>query len=182
MKTLIIAVAVLLGSTLSAQKIFTKTGEITFHSDAPMEKIEAVNSKATSVIDTESGAMQWSVLIKAFGFEKALMEEHFNENYMESSKYPKALFKGQIDNIAEIDFNTVGEFMVDVSGSLTIHGISKDISTKGLIKVTDSGINGTCNFKALLSDYNIEIPAVVADNISKTVDIFVNADYKKLEQ
>lgn len=182
MKTLIIAVAIVLGGTLSAQKIFTKTGEITFHSDAPMEKIEAVNSKATTVIDTESGAMQWSVLIKAFGFEKALMEEHFNENYMESGKFPKALFKGQIDNISEIDFNTVGEYMTDVSGSLTIHGITNEISTTGLIKVTDSGIIGTCNFKALLSDYGIEIPAVVADNISKSVDIFVVADYKKLEQ
>jgi polyisoprenoid-binding protein YceI len=182
MKTLLITLTLLMTMSLSAQKYFTKTGEISFHSDAPMEKIEAVNTKATSVIDTESGAMQWSVLIKAFAFEKALMEEHFNENYMESSKFPKATFKGQIDNLAEIDFTKPGEYMVDVTGMLDIHGVSKEVKTKGLFKVTESGIEGNCSFTVLLADYGIEIPAVVADNISKSVDITIKADYKKLEQ
>ena len=77
---------------LSAQKFFTREGKISFYSDAPMEKIEAHNQQATSVIDIESGRMEFAVLIKAFQFEKALMQEHFNENYMESSKYPKATF------------------------------------------------------------------------------------------
>lgn len=182
MRTTIIIIAVLLSGTLSAQKYFTKTGEISFHSDAPMEKIEAINKKATSVIDSESGAMQWSVLIKAFGFEKALMEEHFNENYMESSKFPKATFKGMITNIGDIDFDSPGEYMADISGTLMIHGVSKEIKTTGLFKVSDAEIEGSCNFEVLLADYDIEIPAVVADNISKTVDITIRANYQKLDQ
>lgn len=182
MRIMIITALMLLGNALIAQKYFTKNGEIKFHSDAPMEKIEAVNTKASSVIDSESGAMQWSVLIKAFAFEKALMEEHFNENYMESSKYPKALFKGKIDNMSDIDFQKTGEYKATLSGTLEIHGVTKEVNTTGLFKVTESGLVGTSNFSVLLADYGIEIPAVVADNISKTVDVMVNATYQKLEQ
>ena len=79
-----------------AQKYFTRNGNISFHSDTPMEKIEGHNKNSTAVIDAESGKLEFAVLIKAFHFEKALMEEHFNENYMESNKFPKASFKGQI--------------------------------------------------------------------------------------
>ena len=177
--TLLIVIA-FFGINIQAQKIFTKTANITFHSDAPLEKIEATNSKATTVIDTESGAMQWAVLIKAFKFEKSLMEEHFNENYMESSKYPKGTFTGKIDNLDEIKFTENGDYSANVSGKLTIHGESKEVSTVASLKVVDGKINGTCEFEILLEDYKIEIPSVVADNISKTVLIKVNADYEML--
>ena len=85
-------------SALLGQKYFTKDGKVSFYSDALMEKIEAHNTKAASVIDAENGQMEFAVLIKAFQFEKALMQEHFNENYMESSTYPKASFKGKIED------------------------------------------------------------------------------------
>ena len=182
MKHLIIATMMLCVGSLTAQKLFTKTGEISFLSDAPVEKIEAVNHKASSVVDTETGAMQWSVLIKAFSFEKSLMEEHFNENYMESSKYPKATFKGKVDNYNEIDFKKSGKHEARISGVLEIHGVANEVSTKGSFVVSDSGVIGTCEFTVLLADYNIQIPSVVVDNISNTVKITVKADYQPLVQ
>jgi polyisoprenoid-binding protein YceI len=182
MKHILIAIIVLSAASLSAQKIFTKTGEITFYSDAPVEKIEAVNHKASSVIDTETGAMQWSVLIKAFSFEKALMEEHFNENYMESSKYPKGTFKGKIENLNEVDFSKNGKYNAVISGTLEIHGVAREVKTSGQFIVSEKGISGTSEFKVVLSEYGIQIPSVVVDNISKTVDVSVKAQYQILEQ
>ena len=182
MKNVLITLTLLMTMSLSAQKYFTKTGEISFFSDAPVEKIEADNHKATSVIDTETGAMQWSVLIKAFAFEKSLMEEHFNENYMESSKFPKATFKGAIENMASIDLTKAGEYKAEIKGTLEIHGVSKEVATTGTFKVSGGSIVGTCDFNVALADYKIEIPAVVADNISKTVLIKVKADYQALNQ
>ncbi|MFT5149134.1 MAG: hypothetical protein ACI81Y_002638 [Glaciecola sp.] len=167
-------------ASVNAQKHFTKAGSITFYSDAPTEKIEAVNSKATSVIDTESGDIQWSVLIKAFKFEKALMEEHFNENYMESSKFPKGIFKGKITNLSDVDFSTDGEYTANIAGSLTIHGVEKEIETTGLITILKGDVMGSSEFEITLLDYEIEIPSVVADNISKTVLLKIHAEYAKL--
>jgi len=153
MRVLFIALSLILCSSVSAQKYFTKTGEISFYSEAPMEKIEATNHKATSVIDTETGQMQWSLLIKAFSFEKSLMEEHFNENYMESSKFPKGIFKGRIDNIKEIDFSAPGNYPATISGTLEIHGEKKEITSEGEFKVTESGVEGQSEFVISLADF-----------------------------
>ncbi|HKK88821.1 MAG TPA: hypothetical protein VJ917_08220 [Saprospiraceae bacterium] len=94
---------------LSAQKYFTRSGDISFFSQTPMENIEAHNYKATCVIDTETSRIQWAVLIKAFQFEKALMQEHFNENYMESSKYPKSTFEGALPGLSDLDLSKDGD-------------------------------------------------------------------------
>ena len=167
---------------LYSQKYFSKTGEISFVSEAPVEIIEAVNHKATTVIDLESGAIQWSVLIKAFHFEKALMEEHFNENYMESSKFPKATFKGKMLNYSELDFTKAGTIEATIEGKLEIHGVTKDIQTTAIFEVIDSKIIARSDFNILLSDYNIEIPAVVSDNISKSVKVNIIAEYQLLNK
>ena len=182
MKSILITFSLLMCMNMSAQKYFTKTGLITFHSDAPMEKIEAENHKATSVIDMESGEMQWSVLIKAFAFEKSLMEEHFNENYMESSKFPKATFKGAILNLSDLDLSIPGTYTVKVKGTLQIHGVSQEVETEASFIVRDEDFSGNAEFEVALADYDIEIPSVVAENIAKTVLIKVNADYQKLER
>lgn len=182
MKTVLISITLLMTMGLSAQKYYTKTGKVSFYSDAPMEQIEAENHKATSVIDTETGAMQWSVLVKAFAFEKSLMEEHFNENYMESSQFPKATFKGSITNMSSINLSSDGQYRAEIKGTLEIHGVSQEVTTTGIFTVSGGEIMGSCEFEVSLADYDIEIPAVVADNISKTVLIKVNADYQKLER
>ncbi|NND95309.1 MAG: YceI family protein [Flavobacteriales bacterium] len=182
MKEILISVFMCAALSASAQKIYTKNGQIDFYSDAPMEKIEATNTKATSVVDLASGAMQWSVLIKAFHFEKALMEEHFNENYMESSKFPKATFKGALDNLEEIDFSADGTYIAQISGDLNVHGVTKPIKTQGTFEVKEGKISGSTEFSIAVADFEIEIPSIVKENIAKDVRIIVKADYLQLEQ
>jgi hypothetical protein len=167
---------------LYAQKYFTRSGTITFTSEAPLEKIEAVNQKATSIMDIASGKMEFAVLIKAFQFEKALMQEHFNENYLESDKYPKAIFKGQIDNISSVDFSKDGTYPVKVSGDLTIHGVTKPVQSTGTLSIKDGKINGASTFEVAVADYEIKIPNIVKDNIAKTVEIIVAVDYELFEK
>lgn len=169
------AMLLMMGSTsLSAQKFFTKTGEVNFTSVAPLEKIEAENNAATCVIDFASGQMQMAVLIKAFKFEKALMQEHFNENYMESSKYPKGAFKGKITGMKATDLQKDGQYAVKVVGDLTIHGQTKAVSTPGSITVKGDKVTAVASFSVKLEDYKIEVPSVVRDKIAKDVSIDVN--------
>lgn len=160
------------------QKYFSKTGKISFKSEASMEKIEAQNASASTALDINNGNLEWAVLIQGFKFEKALMQEHFNENYMESATYPKAKFKGKIDNIGTVNFLKDGVYNVTATGQLEIHGITKPVTSKGTITVKSGAISAKSNFSVLLTDYGITIPKLVADNISKTVDITVDVSYQ----
>lgn len=173
-------ILMMITTNVTAQKYFTRDGSVSFSSDAPLEKIEAQNSKATSVIDISSGRMEFAILIKAFQFEKALMQEHFNENYMESDKYPKATFKGNITNIEEIDLGKDGDYEVNVKGELTIHGETKDIETPGKMTVKGGQISANASFEVAVSDFKIEIPSIVKDNIAKIVLINISVDYEEL--
>lgn len=165
-----------------AQKYYTREGKVSFFSEAPLEKIEAFNSKATSVIDVSTGKIEFAILIKAFQFEKSLMQEHFNENYMESDKYPKATFKGDITNIGTIDLTKDGQYEVKVKGDLTIHGVTKTIEIPGKILVKDGQITATSSFEVVVADYKIEIPAIVRDNIARTVRIDIAVNYEALNK
>jgi len=178
----ILIVAILCITQLAiGQKFFSKTGKITFSSEASLEKIEATNTSASTVIDLGTGNMEWAVLIQGFQFEKSLMKEHFNENYMESTKYPKAVFKGKIDNPSAVNLAKDGTYEVNVSGQLEIHGITKPVTTKGTINVKKGVIeSASSKMTVAIADYGIEIPKLVADNISKTVDISIQADYQTL--
>lgn len=179
---LLAGVLVLITTAVHAQKRFyTKTGTISFVASTPLEKIDPVNKSATSVIDIGSGQIEFAVLIKGFEFEKALMQEHFNENYMESHKYPKSVFKGKITNINSINFQKDGTYPATVKGTLEIHGIKKEISTAGTISVKGQTIRSSAGFDVLISDYNISIPGVVRDKISKTAKIKVNCTYVPLK-
>jgi uncharacterized protein YdeI (BOF family) len=175
--------ALLLTMTTSAQKYFTKTGRITFDattSSSP-EKIEGVNKTATCVLDTKSGAMQFAVLMKGFLFERALMEEHFNENYVESNKFPKAEFKGSISNNDAVNYSKDGTYTVTVKGKLTMHGVTKDVETTGKLTVTGGKIQAVASFNALLSDYSVSIPGLVADKVAKTAKIDVVCSLEPLK-
>ncbi|HMQ60107.1 MAG TPA: YceI family protein [Flavilitoribacter sp.] len=172
----------LASASLFAQKYFTREGKISFFSEASMEKIEAHNQKATSVLDAETGKMEFAVLIKAFQFEKALMQEHFNENYLESSKYPKAVFKGEIVDFAnKVNLKKDGEYAVKVKGDLTIHGVTKQVETDGVFKVAGGVISAVSTFDVALADHKVEIPALVKDNIAKTVKVSVDVQYQELK-
>ena len=176
--TLIFAVLFAAIGTVDAQKYFTRNGKISFYSETPMETIEALNSSAVSVVDTENGKMEFAVLIKGFQFEKALMQEHFNENYMESGEFPKAIFKGQITNMDSIDFSTPGTYTVNISGELTIHGVTQNHETEATFEVKKDGIIGKAKFNLDVAAYHIEIPAVVRDNIAKSVEVTVEMNYE----
>jgi hypothetical protein len=165
---------------IHAQKYFTRSGDITFFSKTPIENIEAVNKKGTCVLDTETGNIEWAVLIKAFQFEKALMQEHFNENYMESSVYPKSVFKGQLQDFSSVDLSKDGMYDLNAIGNLTIHGVTNDVVAPVKLTVKNGMIKGEAVFKIAVADYDIDVPAVVRDNVAKIVQINVNAELKEL--
>jgi len=137
----------------------------------------AENNEVTSFLDTEKGEFAFVVLIKSFKFQKALMEEHFNENYMESNTYPKASFKGMIEDKDKIDFNKNGNYNVTVKGDLTIHGVKQSVEVPGSITVDDGGITASSKFKVKVRDYNIKIPMPVINNIAEEIEISVNCRY-----
>lgn len=164
----------------SGQKYFTKTGKVTFISNAPLEKIEAHNSNAYIILDAANGSMECSVLIKGFQFVKALMQDHFNENYMESHEFPKGIFKGTIENMAAVNLQKDGEYPVNVKGNLTLHGVTKPFNATARVIVKSGVLSTQSSFDIIVADYNIDIPKVVRDNIAKTVKVNVAADLQKL--
>ena len=170
----------LISMSINGQKYFSKTGHVTFFSATPMENIEAETKTASTVFDMESGKIQWAVLIKSFEFEKALMQEHFNENYMESSKFPKAKFKGQIENHTSLNLQKDGRYEMNITGILEIHGVQKEITTKAIFEVANGEIFASSTFKVLVADYEIEIPSVVRENIAKEIEIKINGKYEAL--
>ena len=165
----------LLTVNVTAQtKYFTKAGSIIFSSKSSLENIEAINNKVVSVWDVATGQIELAVLMKGFEFEKALMQEHFNENYVESDKYPKAVFTGTIENSKTISFVKDNIVIVKVNGSLTMHGVTNPVNTTVTITVKNSIVQASCSFSIFLGDYKIAIPSIVSDKINKTIAIAVS--------
>ena len=108
------------------------------------------------------------------------MEEHFNENYVESEKFPRSTFEGNISNTDEVDFDEPGKYQVKVEGDLTIHGVTRPISTLGELDVHNEGIDARSKIIIRPEDYDIEIPNVVRDNIAKEIEVTINMNYKKM--
>lgn len=166
---------------VTAQKYFTKTGHISFYSDAKLEKIEGHNKSSNCVLDLSTGKIEFATLVKGFQFEKALMQEHFNENYMESNKFPKATFKGQIENYSSLDVSKNGKYPIKVTGDLTMHGVTKKLTTDAIIQVVNGKLDADASFNVLLADYKIEIPALVKDQVSKSVKVKVDVTLEPLK-
>jgi polyisoprenoid-binding protein YceI len=173
MKT-IISIALLILSaqfTVAQGKYLTNNGVISFYSHTVIEDITATNEKVAAVIDSENGQVAIIVVMNEFQFEKRLMQEHFNENYVESEKFPKATFSGQISNNAEVQYQTPGEYQVEVAGEMTIHGITREISSTGTIEVNQNTITARTKFMLNPEDYEIKIPKVVRNNIAERMEI-----------
>ena len=183
MKRLFILVAAIaLGTTaLQAQILSTKSGQISFFSNAALEDIEANHKSAVCVLDTKTGSVQFSVLIKGFEFENEEMQEHFNEDYLESDKYPKAEFKGQILNNSTVTYTKPNTYPVNITGQLTIHGVTKEVQSTGTIKVQEDGLIAASSFVIQVADYNIKIPSLVKDKVAKTVKITVDTKLTPLK-
>jgi YceI-like domain len=164
----------------NAQNIYmTKMGKVSFKSRAKSpEKVEADNNEVSSVFNAQSGEMVFAILVKSFHFVSALMEEHFNENYVESNKYPKSTFKGKIINLSSVNFLKDGVYPVNAEGDLTFHGITKKVSSTGSMVIKAGKINAVSKFQLKLKDFNISIPSLVADKISEDIDIEVECNYE----
>ncbi|MBT6234618.1 YceI family protein [Bacteroidia bacterium] len=181
--TLILATLALIAIAASSHSggvYKTNTGTIDFFSHTPVEDISAVNHKVKTAFSSANGKIQFSVLIKDFEFEKALMQEHFNENYMESTKYRTATFSGTITDIAKIKVSTDGTYTSQVTGKLTIKDVTKEVATTGTFTVKGGVVNAKAAFNLNPSDYNVKIPRTVMNKISDDIKISIDADYKHL--
>lgn len=172
MKTKIIAVLLFVSSLSFAQdKLITKTGTITFEASAPsFEEVKAKNSGVSCVLNTKTGEIATLALMKGFRFKIALMEEHFNENYVESDKFPKATFKGKIENFDLSKITTTANNYT-IKGKLELHGKSKDIAITAKIKKGKDGIEIVSDFSVNTDDFDIEIPSVVSKKVAKKVNV-----------
>lgn len=160
-----------------AQTIYVcRDAQISFFSSAPIEDIEAVTRKGVSAINIADGSIFFKVPIKSFQFDKSLMQEHFNSDYMESDQYPYAEFKGKI--LDSVPVNTEGKYPITVDGELTIHGVTKHYTASGTFEIKNSGIQATSSFKVKLADHDIKIPRLLMRNIAEVVEVKVNAAYQ----
>jgi len=179
MKRMVVILMVFGCFQAKAQDLFiTRHGQVSFFSKTPLENIDAVNNEVASALNGQTGEIGFNVLIKSFHFERALMEEHFNENYVESSKYPKSTFKGKITNLAAVNFTKDGAYPVSVNGELTMHGVTKTVSSNGSVTVKAGKIAEFSKFSIKLKDYNITIPTLVGDKISEDIDLTVDCKYE----
>ena len=165
-------------NAFSQNKIATNTGTILFEASIPnFEEIKANNNNVSCVVNTTTGEITSLAFISEFHFKMAMMQEHFNTNYLESHKYPKATFKGNIHgfNLAIIG-NVPKDFIL--TGKLSMHGKSKNISTIARIQKTESGLQIATNFKVNTNDFRIKIPKIVQYKIAETVTIKTNFEFQ----
>ena len=154
-------------------KYLTKTGRITFFSATPVEDIEARNEQVAAVLDASTGQLAFAVPIKAFVFKRTLMQEHFNENYLESDKYPKATFTGRLVGLEAAALATPGPHLVRVEGELTMHGVAHRLQVPATLELKDGQLLAAAQFGVDPADYGIEIPLLVRANIAKEVSVRV---------
>jgi polyisoprenoid-binding protein YceI len=157
-----------------SQLYMTRTGYISFLSSMPLEDIKADNNQVYAVIDPEKKEIAFTLLLKSFLFAKELQQEHFNENYVESDKYPKSSFVGSYKE--NIDLSKDGTYPITVTGTLTLHGVTKPIAEPATLQVKAGHLLGECSFFINPEDYNITIPSVVRDKIAKQVSVTVKID------
>lgn len=157
-------------SVIGQEKLFTNTGTINFEASVPFfEEVKAVNRQVAIVLEPKTSAFICTVIIKDFRFKLDMMQDHFNENYMESNRYPKAVFKGKIEKFDLKDINEI-EKEYQIKGKLVLRGKTKQITVNALIKKVNDGIQIISDFPISIADFNIEIPSRIADKIAKTAN------------
>ncbi len=174
-KNILIAMLYVCAIGLSQEKMISKSGKITFEASVPsFEEVKATNTNVTFVLNPATGEIASLALIKEFRFKVALMEEHFNENYIESDRFPKAIFKGKIEGFDLQSLNGNPTDLI-IKGKLELHGKSKDINTTARISKSISGITIASEFSVNASDFNIEIPSLVKSKVSNKINIQITA-------
>ncbi len=179
MKKNLFFILIITGFNTIAQPVFQATSSsISFHAGTPVEDIDANNSKALSFLNNATGEISISIPIKDFHFKRPLMQEHFNENYLESEKYPKAEFKGKINDVDKIDFKSSAPQEITITGILTIHGVSKETILKVIMQSSEHKIQGETKFTITLVDFKIDRPKILWQKIAEKVEVTANLTYE----
>lgn len=175
MKKIMLTIASIAVTSIGAyaQLFSTATGTVSFFSTTPVENIEAKSVQTLSVLNSKTRELAFSVNNTSFNFPNKLMQEHFNEKYMESEKYPKSTFKGKINE--DIDLAKDGEYKVTVTGKLNIHGVELDRTIPGTVLVKDGSITLGAKFKVKVADHKIEIPTLVVTKIAEEIDVVIDS-------
>ena len=178
-KILMVAILLLIVGAAVAQPMYVaRNGNIQFFSTTPIEDIKAINKKVYSSLNTRDGVIQFLVIINQFQFKRSAMQDHFNdEDYMDSEKYPRSEFKGNITNLSEIDFSKNGTYVANIEGQLSMHGVTRTIKMNGNFTVNNGKFTGTSKFPVRLEDYNIKVPKIVFKKIAEEVEVTVNCQY-----
>jgi polyisoprenoid-binding protein YceI len=182
MKKLSFLAFMLISQLAFAQKYFTREGHVSFFSKTDVEDIDAHNYKASTVLDLGTGAVEVAILLKAFEFKKALMQEHFNENYVESDKYPKAVLKAKMTGFDAGQLGKNGSHPITVTGDFNLHGVSKPVSIPATLEVKEGKLLVNAVLMVKPADYNITIPKVVENNISKEIKVTVQLTLEELKR
>jgi polyisoprenoid-binding protein YceI len=173
--TLLISI-LFLTINVRAQNVFiADTGHVTFYSYAPIEDIDATSKQVNSIYNNTNNEIAFMIPMRSFTFKKALMQEHFNEKYIESDKYPQATFKGKVNE--KVDVTKPGKYAVSATGTLTIHGKEKQITEKGEMEIGDNRITLTTKFFVAIADYNIKIPQLLFNNVADTIEVRMQTVY-----
>jgi len=167
----ITVILIFFSTNLYSQRFITKDAEISFFSEAPIEDISAKNNKVSAVYDSESRQLVFQLNISDFIFPKPLMQEHFNENYLESDKFPKASFSGIVEQFNESRTAT---------GTLKIHGESNEVKVKGILVKSNDSVMIDATFRIQLKDFNIKIPKIVMYNIAEEIEVTIIAKLKEI--
>jgi polyisoprenoid-binding protein YceI len=165
------------GLQAKAQMFMAQNGEVSFFSKTPLEDIDALNKQVGSIINTDNNEVAVQMRVTSFVFPNKLMQEHFNENYLESDKFPSATFKGKIREV--LDLNIPGTYAVTAAGTASIHGITKPIELKGTILSTGNQLTLNCQFEIKLVDYKIDIPRIVFAKIAEVIRVTSKINYTK---
>ena len=176
MKKIILLNLLLLVNITFAQRLLTRSGEIKFDASMPnLVEIIGKSSTASAILDQTTGQFATSVIIKSIRFKVPLMEEHFNENYMESSKYSNSTFKGKISGF---DFKKLvaSKVAYDIEGDLTIHGVTKKVKTKIYLASNGNKVAASGNFLVHAQDYGIEIPSLVKEKFAEQIKVSYSFD------
>lgn len=173
-KILLFSLLILNLVAADAQVYATRNGFIGFYSKTPLEDIKAENKQVYAIIDAGKKMLAFNLLVKGFSFTKRLMQDHFNENYIESDKYPNARFSGNYTG--EVDPAKNGIYKIQVQGDLTLHGVTKALNVPATIEVKDGKLLGASNLKLTPSDYNIKIPSLVREKIAAQIDVHVSVN------
>lgn len=176
-RILYILLAVALDADIVVGQVYkAKSSSVRFFSEATIENIEATNRRVSSMLNIETKQLVFQIPITAFEFDKDLMKEHFNENYLESEKHPKGTFNGRI--VENIDFSKDGVHKASAKGILKIHGIEKERTINGTITIKDGVISLTGKFDVVLKDHNVKIPKILFSNIAEQVEVTINVTYE----